>query len=634
MWKYKIYATYTDSLQVIRSKSFITLFFSMFLFIILPFTIITISIIYKQYLDTLDWNHRFQLVRVQLLAIDMENSIRDQISILNDKKEYLYRTKDTNIISQNCSSHLELDSNYRNIKLVACSFTGVEKSYILVSENRYITLYSADFLEDELLDSPFSEPNEGLLLVNSSGDYGVSGFIEENFRVTEFWLNQIGSVLQTGTNLPNIKETTDLRGEYFLSSFPMYGLPFQLFVVSPKNLILNPIYESLFKNVITLISLLGFSLFFSGIITLREIESKRKLKLILNEFPNAAILFNAESKELLSNIEIDTGVTIYQLFRDQRSVWEWVHKEVKPFLQLNSSDGDKKGQNNKKELEFYSETGETYLLEFTYHLWQLDNNSKYAKGALVLIQNITTKRLEFEKEMQYAKTLQKKYLPQIRIFPPNIDYEILYLPLIQVGGDYYDYIELENNRYIFALGDIIGHGVQAAMMMTVVRVLFHQILKQTTDPEEILIRMNEGVSWNLPKNYSFVPFHFIIFDFNTMTAEYGNAGHPGMYYFSNDSLICPEKLNPMFGMLPKFSPKVVRFPIQKSDRFYLFTDGLRDVRNTNNKSYGEKALEEFLRSMNAKHLSAIKSELEFSIRSFSEGTDYLDDITWIGIQII
>ncbi|MCT8332436.1 PP2C family protein-serine/threonine phosphatase [Leptospira sp. 85282-16] len=623
-------------LYVIKTKSFLKLFLSIIAFLIIPYFILVSSMIYSQYKEALDWNQRFQLIRIQLLAIDLENQIREQINkdITERKTIGIVQLSELPEIMNHCAPKPSDYSHLLEITLIQCNLGSEKKSYLLVLDGKNLSIHSAGFLEDALLDSPYSDPNEGLFLLGDQGNFGISGFIEDDFLVSEFWLSDVKSSLQTHSNLPSLRETKKEEMDYFVASYPMYGLPIQLFIVSPKDLVLVPIKQSLKKNVGTLISLLFLSFVFSIAISLREIESKQKLKLLLQEFPHAAILYDSKGKILLENLEIETKLLVTNLFRDQLSVKEWVEKEVSLFLQDESNLKFDQTKLRKEESEFYSADGSIYLLEFTYQLWFLEQRYRFASGALVLIQNVTKKRLEFEKEMEYAKDLQKKYLPNRIIILPNIDYEVLYKPLIQVGGDYYDYIDLGNNRSIFALGDVIGHGVKAAMMMTVLRVLFHQIVKTESDPKQILKKMNEGVSTNFPDPYAFVPFLFLLFDFNRNTVLYGNAGHPGMLYYTENQVHCPEKLNPMFGMLPNIEPKVLEFPLKKSDRFYLFTDGLKDVENSKNEKLWEKELLDFFSSMKSNHMSLIKQELELKIRSYSEGIPFLDDITWIGIEVI
>ncbi|WP_244241490.1 PP2C family protein-serine/threonine phosphatase [Leptospira perdikensis] len=592
--------------------------------------------IHSQYKEALDWNQRFQLIRIQLLAIDLENQIREKInSDLSGKKTIgILSTSELSKFVINCSPSIQNIKTIEGLTLVSCEWNSEKNSYLLVIDENRISVHSAKFLEDALLDSPFSDPNEGLFVLNGDGNFGISGFIEDNFLVSEFWRNEVKPSLQIHSNLPTLHEAWKEEMNYFVVSFPMYGLPLHLFIVSPKDLVLVPIKESLKRNVIILFSLFVLSFLFSTFISLREIESKQKLRLLLQEFPHAAILFDPKGKILLENPEIEPKLLVTELFRDQLSVKEWIEKEVSLFLEGVFTDPDGQSKLRKEESEFYTVDGSVYLLDITYQLWYLEQNYQFTSGAIVLVQNVTKKRLEFEKEMDYAKDLQKKYLPNKILILPHLDYEVLYKPLIQVGGDYYDYIDLGNDRYIFALGDVIGHGVKAAMMMTVLRVLFHQIVKTESDPKKILSKMNEGVSTNLPDPYAFVPFIFLLFDFNQNTVYYGNAGHPGMLYQSPSGVQCPEKLNPMFGMISNREPKILEFPIQKGDRFYLFTDGLKDVENSKHQKLWEPELLHFFSTMGLNHMSLIKQELELKIRSYSEGIPILDDITWIGIEVI
>lgn len=630
-----IRSIYSNFIYVIKSKSFLKLFLSLVLFILLPYSIITGRMIYQEYRAALDWNQRFQLIRIQLLSIDIENQIRNKIqkefSIQKEKKQLNWTWND---ITQLCpTAPIQID-NEDLFQIVRCKQQEEYESYFLFSDEKGFHLFSTKFLEDELLDSPFSDPNEGLFLLNQIGDYGISGFIEDNFLVSEDWKEKAKSSLQTNSNLPTLKEVKKEDLGFFLVGVPLYGLPLHLFVVSPINLVLQPILNSLHTNIYTLLGILLFTFVFSAIISLKEIESKQKLKLILNEFPHAAILYDSNGNILLENSNIETKLKLSDVFLYQKPFTSWLQKEVREFLKDIKEQRNQHQNLRKEEFDVYTNEGNILLLEITYQIWLLEENFKFASGALILVQNVTNKRMEFEKEMDYAKDLQKKYLPnQIQIFP-QLDYEILYRPLIQVGGDYYDFIDLGDNRYIFALGDVIGHGVKAAMMMTVLKVLFHQIAKTEPDPNKILLKMNEGISAHFPDPYAFVPFLFLLFDLGKGRVFYGNAGHPGMVHCTNGSVLCYEKLNPMFGMLPKFEPKVLDFPIQKGDRFYLFTDGLKDVENLKREKLWETELLSFFETMKTNHISLVKQELDFKIRSYSEGQTLLDDITWIGIDVI
>lgn len=622
-----------DFKYLVRSQQFIKLFFTILFTLIIPFLSIISFLIYSQYKESLSWNSKFQLVRIQLLAIDFENSIRDELSVDKRNRNIVYKTDKISEIESKCPGSLPKTNSESFLRLHECFIDGTKKTFILVLyENEYY-LYSSEFLEDDLLDSILSDPNEGLFLMNTDGSFGISGFIEDEFEVSNDWKEISFSFLQSKSHIASMKEITKSEIDYFVVSFPLYGLPLQLFLVSPKQLVLNPILIDLENNLYFFLAIIFISLILSGIIAKRENDSKETLQLLLKEFPNAAILFDSFGKILLINPSLTESVKIHSLYRDQRDLLEMVSLEVKQILNNNTMELQfPKGK--KEEIEFYDKDNHVYLIEITIHLWHLSGQKKFARGALVILEDTTGRRLEFLKEMDYARDLQKRYLPQKPIFPKGLDYEVYYAPLLQVGGDYYDFIQLDENRTIFAIGDIIGHGIQAAMMMTVVRVMFHQILKETQDPSLILKKMNDGVSSNLPKSYAFVPFMFLIFDFDSGKVHYGNAGHPGMLYYTQNLIFCPEKLNPMLGMIPSYEYKILEYPIQRGDRFLLFTDGLRDIKNQKYVNLAEGDLERFFFSLRDKHLSLVKSELELKLKTFGAGATYADDVTWMGIDVI
>lgn len=80
---------YEHFLYVIKTKSFLKLFISIIAFLILPYFILVSSMVHSRYKEALDWNQRFQLIRIQLLAIDLENQIREQINRdISEKKTW------------------------------------------------------------------------------------------------------------------------------------------------------------------------------------------------------------------------------------------------------------------------------------------------------------------------------------------------------------------------------------------------------------------------------------------------------------------------------------------------------------------------------------------------------------------
>ena len=574
------------------------------------------------------------------MSIDIENHIRDHLLTQAKEKTHFWKGsidswKENSIFNECLIQQREVDFHKKQLTFFfPCSYDNAQKNWILLYENGLVWIYSADFLEDHLLDSPFSEPSESIFLTNQDSKFGISSQIETNFRIPADWLSVLGNHKEEEQTLPKIRDIEMEGNGYFLSSFPMYGLPFQLFVISPKEILLEPVRLNLVRNLLFLSLLFVVTLILSAWISGREMEDKRKLNIIFREFPHAAMLYDAEGEVLLSNPNLESKISITTLTTEGQNVLQKINSEAKSFLRQVSLHANVFANTRIEEWEAITTDGDLIYLEIALHLWFLENNQITPRGTLILIQDITSKKLEFQTEMVYAKQLQKKYLPSEKIFIPGLHFENIYMPLLQVGGDYYDFLNLGNQRYIFVLGDIVGHGVHAAMMMTVVRVLFHQIVKETTDPGEILLKMNEGVRTNLPDSYSFVPFHFLLFDFRISKIFYGNAGHPGVIHITKNGVTnIPERLNPMLGILPTFSPKIKEINLSKGDRFFLFTDGLSDVRNNRNEQLGNDELVFFFQSSNQHSIFQIKETLTEMVKNHSQGASYPDDITWIGIEV-
>ncbi len=102
------------------------------------------------------------MVRIQLLAIDFENSIRDELSVDKRNRNIVYKTNKISEIESKCPGSLPKTNSESYLRLHECLIDGTKKTFILVLyENEYY-LYSSEFLEDDLLDSILSDPNEGL----------------------------------------------------------------------------------------------------------------------------------------------------------------------------------------------------------------------------------------------------------------------------------------------------------------------------------------------------------------------------------------------------------------------------------------------------------------------------------------
>jgi hypothetical protein len=353
----------------------------------------------------------------------------------------------------------------------------------------------------------------------------------------------------------------------------------------------------------------------------KNLDSKRKeeikLKSLLHNLPLGSSLVDQNFTIIISNKIMDS------ILEEHPTLWEQIQKEA--IFRI---------QTSKKTLQKYVwEVLTDKSWEVTLSPW-LDDMS-IPEGYTIILRDLTAKKIIFEHEMEMARAIQEEYLPNDQENFEGLSFKAYYKPYLQVGGDYYDFIQLDTDKYLFVMADVIGHGLQAAMMMTVVKVIFLQIASTCTDPEEMLSNLNKSIVENLPSGKSIVPLHFLILNTKHKTFQYANAGHPGMIFIKDKSYPdynVYERLNPVIGLTHLAETQIINGSYTENSRFFLFTDGLMDVKNFNEDMYGDKRILEFCIQNRKKSPEEFTTNLEESILGFSEGENFPDDITWFVID--
>jgi sigma-B regulation protein RsbU (phosphoserine phosphatase) len=184
-----------------------------------------------------------------------------------------------------------------------------------------------------------------------------------------------------------------------------------------------------------------------------------------------------------------------------------------------------------------------------------------------------------EREMELASEMQRLLTP--KTLPKNKDYELasIYKPHLNVGGDYYDYVEHENGRITFCIADIAGKGVAAALLMSNLEGTFHTLLKPETELADLVHELNANVL-RVTKGDKFLTFFVAQYDKSTRLLKYINAGHNPPALAMNGTITRLEKGCTVLGAfdeLPFMEEGYVT--IEEDAMVVLFTDGLIELRN-------------------------------------------------------
>lgn len=257
---------------------------------------------------------------------------------------------------------------------------------------------------------------------------------------------------------------------------------------------------------------------------------------------------------------------------------------------------------------------------------------------LVAIENKRLARQQMEqeayrRELEIAKKVQNflfpKELPKIE----RLQIEAFYLPHHDVGGDYYDYIQINENKFLACIADVSGKGVPAALLMSNFQASLRALVRQTKDLKEIIEELNHTtfVSGNAE---NFITFFAGIYDFKTKELEYINCGHNEIILKNSDHI---ELLNDGTTVLGMFDPLpfIETKKISKLDEFFLFTytDGLTETFNENDEAFEFDRLLEIIREDCPADLSELHNQILNALKEFKGEKPFHDDITMLSCRI-
>jgi sigma-B regulation protein RsbU (phosphoserine phosphatase) len=202
----------------------------------------------------------------------------------------------------------------------------------------------------------------------------------------------------------------------------------------------------------------------------------------------------------------------------------------------------------------------------------------------------TEKKL-LDHELAIAEELQANLLPRKVPQIPGYDLSAYYRPSREVGGDYYDFIEIDADHLGILVADVSGKGIPGSIVMTETRALVKSEAVRTLSPSETLIRVNR-VLYNDIKRGMFVTVYYMILSLSKSILSVVSAGHNPMVLWRKASNTChlvnPNGLALGIDKGPLFEKtlKEQRIQLFKGDRFVLYTDGIIESMNPQKEQYG------------------------------------------------
>jgi serine phosphatase RsbU (regulator of sigma subunit)/predicted ester cyclase len=261
--------------------------------------------------------------------------------------------------------------------------------------------------------------------------------------------------------------------------------------------------------------------------------------------------------------------------------------------------------------------------------WGLGTIGSTLRGELLEQERIERERIE--QDLRVARSIQQASLP--KEVPTLEGWQIApyYQPAREVGGDFYDFFELEDGQIGLAVGDATGKGVPAALAVTASCSMLRAVAQDSGySPGEVLGRVNETLVARIPPNM-FVTCFYAILDPNSCTLSYANAGHDLPYLWHGGDAEELRARGMPLGLMPGMEYEEKQIVLQEGDSALLYTDGLVEAHDPQREMFGFPRLQALV----AEHgeQQALGDFLMEELYSFvGESWEQEDDITLVTLR--
>ena len=244
-----------------------------------------------------------------------------------------------------------------------------------------------------------------------------------------------------------------------------------------------------------------------------------------------------------------------------------------------------------------------------------------------------TAYLSLQQELDIAGRVQLAMLPEQ--LPPSERLSIsgLMVPAKDVGGDFYDFFYLDDDRLAVVVADVSGKGVPAALFMAIARSIMRAIAPRFASPSDCIAALNDALCQNNSEEL-FVTMFYGILHLNSGTFTYCNAGHNPPYRLPSGSSTCspiPGTGDMALGVMDAMPYSNASFDIESGDRVFLFTDGVNEATNPKQEEFGTDRLEATLSSA-FKDVSSLQENVVSTVKTFADGAPQADDITCVTFE--
>jgi sigma-B regulation protein RsbU (phosphoserine phosphatase) len=264
-----------------------------------------------------------------------------------------------------------------------------------------------------------------------------------------------------------------------------------------------------------------------------------------------------------------------------------------------------------------------------------------ANQAAISIENARLYKSEVEKQkierdLDLARKIQQGLLPQCIPNMRGLDICGEMIPAMQVGGDYYDLIQVSDTKLFVIVGDVSGKGLSASLYMTKLQTMIKLSCMDDKSPKDILVDINKRIYEELDKNW-FVTITLALFDMEKQRLTFCRAGHMPVLQATNGTVQSYRTQGLGVGLEKGivFEKSLIEEEVSTlpGQTYAFFTDGVTEAMNENNELFGDDNLNAILKNKTNSRSAEIVNEIWSSIKTFRGSAEVNDDMTMVVVKV-
>ncbi len=237
-----------------------------------------------------------------------------------------------------------------------------------------------------------------------------------------------------------------------------------------------------------------------------------------------------------------------------------------------------------------------------------------------------------EMELAAAEEIQQNLLPRQIPVLDGVELAVAWRPAGAVSGDYFDVIQFDQSRAALIIGDVMGKGMPAALVMSNLQALVKAFATAASPPQRLCEQINRAVCGNLPEG-RFITFFYGLFETASRRFVYANAGHnPPLLVRRDGRIACLSDGGIVLGLFPENHYEQGEVRLRSGDRLLYFTDGITEATNDDGEFFGEERLLRLLVEHRRQSASELRETILNTVADFSGGS-FQDDVTLVALAV-